>query len=92
MFLRDAWYVACWSHQVAMGEIAARTIVGEPIILYRTSWSRIAGFGYGWAMPCGPVLQLFLARSGMKTPPSRWEPASSTMTRIVSFCTTTCWT
>lgn len=42
MFLRDAWYVACWSHQVAMGEIAARTIVGEPIILYRTSTGAVA--------------------------------------------------
>ena len=42
MFLRDAWYVACWSHQVAMGEIAARTIVGEPIILHRTSTGAVA--------------------------------------------------
>src|SRR5258708_29361462 len=37
MFLRNWWYVAGWSHQVTKGEIAARTIVGEPIILYRTS-------------------------------------------------------
>jgi vanillate O-demethylase monooxygenase subunit len=37
MFLKNCWYVAGWSHQVAEGEIVARTIVGEPIILYRTS-------------------------------------------------------
>lgn len=37
MFLRNWWYVAGWSHQVPVGEIVARTILGEPIVLYRTS-------------------------------------------------------
>jgi len=37
MFLRNCWYVAGWSHQVASGEIVARTIVGEAIVLYRTA-------------------------------------------------------
>ena len=37
MFLRNFWYVAGWSHQVAEGQIVPRTIIGEPIVLYRTS-------------------------------------------------------
>jgi nitrite reductase/ring-hydroxylating ferredoxin subunit len=37
MFLHNSWYVAGWSNQITQGEIAARTIVGEPIILYRTA-------------------------------------------------------
>lgn len=41
MFLRNCWYVAGWGHQVVEGEIVARTIVGEPIILYRTSTGAI---------------------------------------------------
>jgi phenylpropionate dioxygenase-like ring-hydroxylating dioxygenase large terminal subunit len=41
MFLRNCWYVAGWSHQVTAGEIVARTVVGELIILYRTSDGRI---------------------------------------------------
>jgi phenylpropionate dioxygenase-like ring-hydroxylating dioxygenase large terminal subunit len=42
MFLRNCWYVAGWSNQVTEGEIVARTIVGEPIILYRTSLGGIS--------------------------------------------------
>ena len=41
MFLRNFWYVAGWSHQVAEGQIAARTIIGEPVVLYRTSQGAI---------------------------------------------------
>jgi phenylpropionate dioxygenase-like ring-hydroxylating dioxygenase large terminal subunit len=37
MFLQNFWYVAGWSHQVTEGQIVARTIIGEPIVLYRTS-------------------------------------------------------
>lgn len=36
MFLRNCWYVAGWSHHVTAGEIVARTVIGEPIVLYRT--------------------------------------------------------
>jgi phenylpropionate dioxygenase-like ring-hydroxylating dioxygenase large terminal subunit len=37
MFLRNSWYVAGWAHQIPTGEIVARTILGEPIVLYRTA-------------------------------------------------------
>src|SRR5258708_1440666 len=35
MFLRNRWYVAGWTHQVQQGEIVARRVLGEPLILYR---------------------------------------------------------
>ncbi len=33
-FLRNAWYVAAWGHEVA-GAPFSRTILGEPVVLYR---------------------------------------------------------
>ncbi len=34
MFLKDCWYVAAWDHEVAETPLA-RTILGEPVVLYR---------------------------------------------------------
>jgi vanillate O-demethylase monooxygenase subunit len=42
MFLRNWWYVAGWSHQVQPGEIVARTMLCEPIILFRTTAGHVA--------------------------------------------------
>jgi phenylpropionate dioxygenase-like ring-hydroxylating dioxygenase large terminal subunit len=41
MFLRNCWYVAGWSHQVQPGEIVARRILCDPIILYRTATGKV---------------------------------------------------
>ncbi len=35
-FLRNTWYVAAWSAEVG-SQCLARTILGEPVVLYRTS-------------------------------------------------------
>jgi phenylpropionate dioxygenase-like ring-hydroxylating dioxygenase large terminal subunit len=35
MFLRNFWYVAAWSHDIAADSLVSRTILGEPIVLYR---------------------------------------------------------
>jgi vanillate O-demethylase monooxygenase subunit len=35
MLLRNCWYVAGWSHHFAADALVARTILGEPIVLYR---------------------------------------------------------
>jgi phenylpropionate dioxygenase-like ring-hydroxylating dioxygenase large terminal subunit len=35
MFLRNCWYVAGWSHHFAADALVTRTILGEPIVLYR---------------------------------------------------------
>lgn len=40
--LRNAWYVAAWAHELAAGMLLARTIVGEPLVLWRTAIGEIA--------------------------------------------------
>ncbi|WP_178133940.1 aromatic ring-hydroxylating dioxygenase subunit alpha [Vineibacter terrae] len=35
MWVRNAWYVACWSHELEAGQILARSIIDEPLALYR---------------------------------------------------------
>jgi nitrite reductase/ring-hydroxylating ferredoxin subunit len=35
MFLRNCWYVAGWSHHFPAGQPVARTLLGDPIALYR---------------------------------------------------------
>jgi phenylpropionate dioxygenase-like ring-hydroxylating dioxygenase large terminal subunit len=35
MFLRNCWYVAGWSHHFSAEKPVARTMLGEPIVLYR---------------------------------------------------------
>ena len=37
MWVRNAWYVAAWSHEFAPGHILARTIIDQPLALYRTA-------------------------------------------------------
>jgi phenylpropionate dioxygenase-like ring-hydroxylating dioxygenase large terminal subunit len=34
-YLRNAWYVAAWSDDLAEGKLVARTILKEPVVLYR---------------------------------------------------------
>jgi vanillate O-demethylase monooxygenase subunit len=36
MWVYNAWYVAAWSHEVEPGRIVARTIIDQPLVLYRT--------------------------------------------------------
>ena len=42
MFLRSCWYVAGWSHHFPEGRPVARTMLGEPIVLYRRDDGGIA--------------------------------------------------
>lgn len=42
VFLRNVWYVAAWSHELQPGTLLARTIVGEPLVLWRTAEGRVA--------------------------------------------------
>jgi len=35
MFLRNCWYVAAWNHEVAPGGLLARTLLDEPVVLFR---------------------------------------------------------
>lgn len=36
MFLRNCWYVAGWSHDFEVDRLVARTMLDEPIVLYRS--------------------------------------------------------
>jgi vanillate O-demethylase monooxygenase subunit len=35
MFLKNAWYVAAWDHELVDGTLLARTILGQPLVLYK---------------------------------------------------------
>jgi phenylpropionate dioxygenase-like ring-hydroxylating dioxygenase large terminal subunit len=35
MFLKNAWYAAGWAHEVEGDRLLARTILGEPLVLFR---------------------------------------------------------
>ena len=41
-YLRNAWYVAAWSDDLADGQLRSRTIMQEPIVLYRKSDGNVA--------------------------------------------------
>jgi vanillate O-demethylase monooxygenase subunit len=44
-YLRNAWYVAAWSDDLADGRLLGRTILQEPIVLYRKSDGNVAALG-----------------------------------------------
>lgn len=37
MFLRNCWYVIAWDHEVPAGALFARTVLNEPIVVFRTA-------------------------------------------------------
>jgi phenylpropionate dioxygenase-like ring-hydroxylating dioxygenase large terminal subunit len=41
-YLHNAWYVAAWSDELADGRLLARTILRDPIVLYRKSDGNVA--------------------------------------------------
>ena len=37
MFLKNCWYVAAWDHEVLADTLLQRTIIGQSLVIYRTS-------------------------------------------------------
>lgn len=37
MWVRNAWYVAAWDREVEPGKILARTVIDQPLVIYRTA-------------------------------------------------------
>jgi phenylpropionate dioxygenase-like ring-hydroxylating dioxygenase large terminal subunit len=37
MFIKNTWYVAAWDHEVKADGLFSRTIIGVPVLMYRTS-------------------------------------------------------
>ena len=45
IFLRNDWYVASWSADLAPGALLGRTIVGEPVVILRKQSGEVAALG-----------------------------------------------
>ena len=43
IFLRNAWYVAAWNHELIDGKKVARTILEQPIVIYRGASGKVVG-------------------------------------------------
>src|SRR5436305_1671389 len=41
MFLKNCWYVACWDHELIDGKLLARTLLEEPVLLYKAETGRV---------------------------------------------------
>jgi phenylpropionate dioxygenase-like ring-hydroxylating dioxygenase large terminal subunit len=41
MFLRNAWYVAAWDHEVSSDTLFSRILLNEPVVLYRKRDGRV---------------------------------------------------
>lgn len=41
MFLKNAWYVAAWDHEVAADKPFGRILLNEPLVLYRTQAGKV---------------------------------------------------
>ena len=37
MFLKNCWYVAAWDHELIDGKMLARTLLEEPVLLYKAA-------------------------------------------------------
>jgi len=37
LFLRNTWYVGAWADELAPGTLLGRTILGEPVLFYRSA-------------------------------------------------------
>lgn len=42
MFLRNCWYVAAWDHELIDGRLLRRTLLEEPVLLYRGESGKLA--------------------------------------------------
>ena len=40
-YVRNAWYVAAWSHEIEQGKPFAITILDEPVVIYRGDSGRL---------------------------------------------------
>ncbi len=41
-YLRNAWYVGAWSDEVSDGKLVSRTIMNEPVVMYRKADGNVA--------------------------------------------------
>ncbi|MBS75619.1 aromatic ring-hydroxylating dioxygenase subunit alpha [Variovorax sp.] len=41
MFIRNCWYVVAWDHEIPAEGLFNRTVIGEPLLLYRTAQGEV---------------------------------------------------
>jgi phenylpropionate dioxygenase-like ring-hydroxylating dioxygenase large terminal subunit len=56
-FLRNTWYVAMWATDLEIGQVVQRTILGEPIAIYRKSDGTVAAITDQCAHRFAPLSQ-----------------------------------
>lgn len=54
-YLRNAWYVALWSEELAPGAIVARTILNEPLVFFRKADGSVAALADRCAHRAAPL-------------------------------------
>src|ERR1700677_5142893 len=42
MILRNAWYVAAWGHEIGENQLLGRTLLDEPVVMWRSGGEAIA--------------------------------------------------
>ena len=55
MFVRNCWYVIAWDHEVPADGLFSRTVLGEPILLFRTAGGEIAALATAAAIASAPL-------------------------------------
>ena len=56
-FLREAWYVAAWDHEVPADGMLARTLLGEPVVFYRREDGRVVAMADRCCHRAAPLSQ-----------------------------------
>src|ERR1700729_671601 len=74
MWVRNAWYVAGWLPEFAPGAIHARTIIDQPIALYRTADGGLAALEDRCCHRLAP-LSMGRLEGGVVSRPARRDPA-----------------
>ena len=49
MFIKNLWYVAAWDHEVTQEGLFSRTIIGLPVLMYRTQDGQVVAMEIGRA-------------------------------------------
>ena len=55
MFLKDCWYMAAWAHELDPGKLIGRTLLEEPVLLYRGESGAAIALDNRCCQPGAPV-------------------------------------
>ena len=49
MFLKNCWYVAAWAHELIDGRMLPRTLLEEPVLLFKSEGGKVVATVTGTA-------------------------------------------